>query len=152
MSLRRFPRRRPLPRRSRTRVSRQASALAHTLLADLCALGATGIDWNWALVHMVADLRRTYGEEYILNGITHPVTHVLDLAFGYWCTSLVARRQRDRWSHRQRLELALSLLTEPALDQLVTDAAPFAELPDVLARLAGPHAPGTLCQRIDYPV
>lgn len=64
----------------------------------------------------------------------------------------VARRQRDRWSHRQRLELALSLLTEPALDQLITDAAPFAELPDVLARLAGPHAPGTLCQRIDYPV
>jgi len=81
--------------RGADRFSRQASALAHTLLADLCALGATGIDWNWALVHMVADLRRTYGEEYILGGITHPITHVLDLAFGYWCTALVARRQRD---------------------------------------------------------
>ena len=63
----------------------------------------------------------------------------------------VARRQRDRWSHRQRLELALSLLTEPALDALVTHSAPFADLPRVLARLAGPDAPDTLCQRIDYP-
>ncbi|WP_382326586.1 hypothetical protein ACFJGX_16670 [Hydrogenophaga sp. UC242_50] len=63
----------------------------------------------------------------------------------------VAKRQRDRWSHRQRLELALSLLTEPALDALVTHSAPFAELPQVLARLAGPDAPDTLCQRIDYP-
>ena len=63
----------------------------------------------------------------------------------------VAKRQRDRWSHRQRLELALSLLTEPALDALVTHSAPFAELPQVLARLAGADAPDTLCQRIDYP-
>lgn len=63
----------------------------------------------------------------------------------------VAQRQRDRWSHRQRLELALSLLTEPVLDDLITHTAPFAELPQVLARLAGPDAPDTLCQRIDYP-
>lgn len=63
----------------------------------------------------------------------------------------VAQRQRDRWSHRQRLELALSLLTEPALDALITHSAPFAELPQVLERLAGPGAPDTLCQRIDYP-
>ena len=63
----------------------------------------------------------------------------------------VAARQRERWSHRQRQELALSLLTEPALDQLITDTAPFAELPQVLARLAGEGAPDTLCQRIDYP-
>lgn len=62
----------------------------------------------------------------------------------------VAPRQRERWSHRQRLELALSLLTEPALDQLITDAAPFESLPQVLARLAGECAPDTLCHRIDY--
>ena len=63
----------------------------------------------------------------------------------------VAPRQRERWSHRQRQELALSLLTEPALDLLITDSAPFAELPQVLARLAGEGAPNTLCLRIDYP-
>jgi hypothetical protein len=62
----------------------------------------------------------------------------------------VATAQRGRWSHRQRLELALSLLTDPVLDQLITDHAPFDELPRVLARLAGSAAPDTLCQRIDY--
>lgn len=63
----------------------------------------------------------------------------------------VATPQRGRWSHRQRLELALSMLTDPVLDQLITHSAPFAELPQVLAQLAGPHAPDVLCQRIDYP-
>ncbi len=61
----------------------------------------------------------------------------------------VALAQRGRWTHRRRMALALALLTEPALDALVSDAAPFDELPAVLARLAaGPGA--TLCQRIDY--
>lgn len=62
----------------------------------------------------------------------------------------VAATQRSRWSHRRRLELALSLLADPALDTLVTDAAPFAALPAVLARLAGSASGHTLCQRIDY--
>ncbi|MBI5722019.1 MAG: zinc-binding alcohol dehydrogenase [Burkholderiales bacterium] len=62
----------------------------------------------------------------------------------------VAAAQRSRWSHRRRMALALSLLADPVLDALVTDSAPFAALPEVLARLAG-GASGTLCQRIDYP-
>ena len=63
----------------------------------------------------------------------------------------IATPQRGRWSHRRRLELALSLLAEPALDALITHSAPFHTLPQVLARLAGPSASDTLCQRIDYP-
>lgn len=62
----------------------------------------------------------------------------------------VAAAQRSRWSHARRLELALRLLAEPALDALITDSAPFAELPAVFARLVQ-GAPHTLCQRIDYP-
>ncbi len=62
----------------------------------------------------------------------------------------VATAQRARWSHRRRMALALSLLRDPVLDALVTDSAPFAELPAVLSRLAA-GAPDTLCQRIDYP-
>lgn len=62
----------------------------------------------------------------------------------------VATAQRARWDHRRRMTLALSLLAAPELDALVTDHAPFAELPAVLARLAA-GAPDTLCQRIDYP-
>jgi len=45
--------------------------------------------------------------------------------------------------------VALSLLQDERLDALVTDSAPFDQLPAVLARLAS-GAPGTVCQRIDY--
>jgi len=62
----------------------------------------------------------------------------------------VATAQRSRWSHRRRMALALALLADPVLDALVTDHAPFADLPEVLARLSR-GASATLCQRIDYP-
>jgi hypothetical protein len=64
----------------------------------------------------------------------------------------VAAARRARWSHRRRLALALSLLTDPALDALITHTAPFEQLPQVLARLADAAggAEHTLCQRIDY--
>ncbi|WP_420112338.1 glycoside hydrolase domain-containing protein, partial [Pseudactinotalea sp.] len=81
--------------RGADRFSRQASALAHTFLADLCRLGVPGIDWDWALVHMQADLRRTYGEDYLLHGRAEPISHTLDLALGYWCTAAVARAVGD---------------------------------------------------------
>ena len=64
--------------------------------------------------------------------------------------SQVAVAQRSRWSHRRRIELALSLLTERTLDALITDAAPFEALPAVLARLAASGSDTTLCHRIDY--
>ncbi|WP_456824119.1 glycoside hydrolase domain-containing protein [Cellulomonas sp. P5_E12] len=75
--------------------SRQASALAHTFLSDLCQLGLPGVDWDWALVHMHNDLRRTYGEDFLLRGEVHPISHTLDLAFGYWCTSQIAAHVGD---------------------------------------------------------
>ena len=62
----------------------------------------------------------------------------------------VAPAMRPDWSHRRRLGLALSLLNDPVLERLITDAAPFHQLPEVLRRLAGNAAPGTLCHRIDY--
>ncbi len=63
----------------------------------------------------------------------------------------VATEQRSRWSHRRRMALALSLLADPRLDALITDASPFADLPAVLANLARGAAGHTLCHRIDYP-
>lgn len=62
----------------------------------------------------------------------------------------VAAARRARWTPARRLRLALSLLADPALDALVTDAAPFEQLPEVLARLST-GAPDVLCQRIDHP-
>ena len=61
----------------------------------------------------------------------------------------VACAQRARWDHRRRLGLALSLLTAPILDSLITGEDVFAALPLVQARLA--HDPGdTLMHRIRY--
>jgi putative alpha-1,2-mannosidase len=77
------------------RFSRQGSALAHTFLADLCQLGVPGIDWDWALCHMDTDLRRTYGEDYLLRGLAEPIAHTLDLAFGYQCAATVAHYVGD---------------------------------------------------------
>ncbi len=82
--------------RGADRFFRQGSALAHTFLADLCGLGLGGVDWERALSHMDADLRRQYGEEFLENGVVHPVTHTLDLAYGYHCTAAVADHVGDR--------------------------------------------------------
>jgi 2-desacetyl-2-hydroxyethyl bacteriochlorophyllide A dehydrogenase len=61
----------------------------------------------------------------------------------------VAASQRARWDTRRRMAQALSLLTDPALDVLITGESAFDDLPDVMARLA--HAPGdALCHRIRY--
>ncbi|GGM78763.1 glycoside hydrolase domain-containing protein [Dactylosporangium sucinum] len=81
--------------RGADRFFRQASALAHTALADAHALGRPGLDWNWALVHMVDDLRRMYGEDFFEHGVVHPISHTLDLAFAHHCTAQVARALND---------------------------------------------------------
>ncbi|WP_245774623.1 GH92 family glycosyl hydrolase [Nonomuraea wenchangensis] len=82
--------------RGADRFFRQASALVHTALADAHALGRTALDWNWALVHMVGDLRRMYGEDFFEHGVVHPITHTLDLAYAHHCTAKVARALNDR--------------------------------------------------------
>lgn len=54
-----------------------------------------------------------------------------------------------RWTRTRRMTLALELLRAPELDALITGESPFAELPDVLARLS--HDPrAALCHRIRY--
>ncbi|WP_306839132.1 glycoside hydrolase domain-containing protein [Catenuloplanes nepalensis] len=82
--------------RGADRFFRQGSALAHTALADAHALGREGIDWNWALVHMVDDLRRMYGEDFWEHGVVHPISHTLDLAYAHHVTAKVARALNDR--------------------------------------------------------
>jgi predicted alpha-1,2-mannosidase len=88
------------------RFSRQGSALAHTFLADLCQLDLPGIDWDWAMVHLEMDLRRTYGEDYLVHGVAHPISHTLDLAYAYHCTAAIAHKVRDRTLAQQMRNLA----------------------------------------------
>ncbi|MEM7273499.1 MAG: GH92 family glycosyl hydrolase [Actinomycetota bacterium] len=82
--------------RGADRFFRQASALAHTFFADAQANGIGEIDWDWALVHLTADLRRSYGEDFLIDGLAHPISHTLDLAYGYHCTAKVADAVGDR--------------------------------------------------------
>ena len=127
------------------RFSRQGSALAHTFLADLCQLGMPGIDWEWALCHLDADLRRSYGEEYLLHGITHPVTHTLDLSVGYHSTAVVARHLGDHRHAEQLATLATRWVNayDPATGLLVDSTFyeggrwnySFRLLPDMPARI-----------------
>lgn len=61
----------------------------------------------------------------------------------------VASARRGRYSHAQRLALAIGLLDDARLDALITGEDPFSALPAVMTRLA--TAPGdTLCHRIRY--
>jgi 2-desacetyl-2-hydroxyethyl bacteriochlorophyllide A dehydrogenase len=61
----------------------------------------------------------------------------------------VAASQRARWDTHRRMQLALGLLADPALDVLLTGETDFDALPQTMAALA--EAPGdTLCHRIRY--
>jgi 2-desacetyl-2-hydroxyethyl bacteriochlorophyllide A dehydrogenase len=114
------------------------SARGLTTALRLAGFEATVIELSWYGQHAVA---LPLGEAF----------HAQRLSLKSSQVGHVAAAQRSRWTHRRRLQLALSLLADPALDALITDSAPFAELPQVLARLAQ-GSPNTLCQRIDYPL
>jgi threonine dehydrogenase-like Zn-dependent dehydrogenase len=61
----------------------------------------------------------------------------------------VAAARRSRRTRADRLRLALRLLADPAYDALLTGASPFAELPEVMAKIASGGLPA-LCHTIDY--
>ena len=61
----------------------------------------------------------------------------------------VARSQRSRWGHRRRMQLALTMLADPALDVLMTGESAFEDLPEVMAQLAAAGG-DTLCHLIRY--
>jgi hypothetical protein len=61
----------------------------------------------------------------------------------------VAASQRARWDARRRMQLALTMLTDAALDVLITGESEFEALPDTMAQLAA-DAGDALCHRIRY--
>ena len=58
----------------------------------------------------------------------------------------VATSHRARWDYRRRMQLALSLLREPALDALITGESAFDELPAVMRDLST-GARNAICHR-----
>lgn len=62
----------------------------------------------------------------------------------------VPAHRRMRWSNGRRLAKAVSMLTDPALDALITGESAFDDLPHVMAEVAG-DVGGTLTHRVRYP-
>jgi threonine dehydrogenase-like Zn-dependent dehydrogenase len=103
---------------------------------DLLAPEGTVIDLSW------------YGDSEIrlsLGGAFH--SRRLGIRASQVGTLSPARRGRRTTS--DRLSLALDLLDDPAFDALVTGKSRFADLPDVMARLAAGTLPA-LCHTITY--
>lgn len=61
---------------------------------------------------------------------------------------LVPTGRRARWSNRRRLEAALALLADPALDVLIDGETAFADLPARYGSIL--ERAGTLCHRVWY--
>jgi threonine dehydrogenase-like Zn-dependent dehydrogenase len=61
----------------------------------------------------------------------------------------VAAARRGHRTASERLALAMDLLRDPAFDVLITGSSPFAELPDVMARLTDGRLPA-LCHIVTY--
>jgi NADPH:quinone reductase-like Zn-dependent oxidoreductase len=62
----------------------------------------------------------------------------------------VAPSHRARWTHRRRLDAALRLLDDPALDALLAPAVDFADLPAWLPAILSPTGDAR-CPLIRYP-
>jgi len=62
----------------------------------------------------------------------------------------IAPARRGRRDYADRLAIALDLLTDPAFEALITGQCDFAELPEVLPRLADGDLPA-LCHLVNYP-
>ncbi|MEM6855254.1 MAG: glycoside hydrolase domain-containing protein [Planctomycetota bacterium] len=89
------------------RFAHQASALSHVTIADALTRGIDGIDWERAATMMARDISRGgSGEAFTQQGLVHPITHTLDLAYGCYCTARVAEHIGDDRLHAQMIDLA----------------------------------------------
>ena len=120
--------------------------------ADL-VLHASGTETGLAAALEVAGFEATvvelswYGDKPVaapLGGGFHPKRlRILSSQVGH-----VATAQRARWDTRRRMELALRLLADPALDRLLEPPVSLADLPTVMPRLAADG--GIMCQVVLY--
>ena len=86
---------------------------------------------------------------------TRPTTINLGAAFHQRRLRLIASQvgripahRAARWTHRRRLDAALRLLDDPALDALISGESPFDTVAQDYARIL--DAPDTLCHRLRY--
>jgi threonine dehydrogenase-like Zn-dependent dehydrogenase len=104
------------------------------------ALGAAGLESTVVESSWYGDRPPTVG----LGGAFH--SRRLRLVSSQ--VGLVPTGRRARWSNRRRLEAALRLLADPALDVLIDGETAFEDLPARYGAIL--DRPGTLCHRVRY--
>ncbi len=104
------------------------------------ALGAAGLEATVVEASWYGDRPVTVG----LGGAFH--SRRLRLVSSQ--VGLVPAGRRARWSNRRRMEMALGLLADPALDALISGETRFSDLPARYAAILG--AGETLCHRVVY--
>lgn len=103
---------------------------------ELCAPDTTLLELSW------------YGDRAVSLPLGQDF-HVRRLALRSSQVGTVSPNARPRFRHRERLELALSLCRDAALDCLFSEEAAFDALPRTLERLSRP-SPGVVCHRVLY--
>jgi len=107
-----------------------------TLALRLAAFEATVCECSWYGTHAVT---LPLGEDF----------HSRRLVIKSSQVGSVASSHRARWSFRRRMELALDMLTDPALDLLINGESSLEDLPQSMQRLA--RAPNdTIMHRVRY--
>lgn len=106
------------------------------LSLDLLATEGTVMDLSW---YGDADVQLSLGGAF----------HSRRLAIRSSQVSSLSPARRGRRTSRDRLELALDLLRDPAFDALITGASRFDELPRIMPKLASRSLPA-LCHIITY--
>jgi threonine dehydrogenase-like Zn-dependent dehydrogenase len=100
------------------------------------ALEATVVEMSW------------YGDQRVAAPLGEAF-HARRLVLRSSQVGRIPADQAVRWDFRRRMTLALGLLSDEALDALITGESDFDTLPQVMASLAA--EPGdTLCHRIRY--
>ena len=122
----------------------EADAVVHTsaspagleLALRIAALEATIVEMSW------------YGSERVAMPLGEAF-HVRRLTVKSSQVGRITPSQAVRWTTRRRMEMALRLLADAALDVLITGESEFESLPRVMEQLA--TNPGdALCHRIRY--
>ncbi len=117
-------------------VHTSATGAGLQLSLDLLAPEATVLDLSW------------YGDSRVqlsLGGSFHSSR----LRIRASQVGSVAAARRSRYTHAQRLALAIDLLRDPSFDALLSGDSSFEELPDVMPRLADGSLPA-ICHTITY--
>lgn len=115
-----------------------ASGTPEGLASALAAAGpeATVLELSW---HGTSSVPLPLGEGFHSRRLTLRSSQV----------GRLPPERTPRWDRRRRMELALELLGDPALDALISGESDFDELPRVMDELS--RGPGeTLCHRIRY--